>query len=174
MMLTKQAIETYFVAEKQTALLLLLIGVLTLITGIAGWLYCKNQFSKGIAIPCIVVACIQISVGAALASRSYENRVQIVYSLDMNPSYLQQNELPRMQKVLNNFTLYKYVELAACIAGIAFMAYGYFVPAQKWYLGIGVALAVQAVILLSVDFFAQKRAETYTQLLQQFVNQLHQ
>lgn len=161
-MLTKTDIEKYFIAEKQESLLFLGIGIAAIIVALLGIFIWKTQFWKGASIPLILIAVLQIIVGFTVYNRSDADRIRVVYALDMNPDELKQNELPRMEKVNNNFVLYRYVEIALLLAGIV-IAVLYRNDMDKQFLfGVAVALIIQSALMLGADYFAEKRALVYT------------
>lgn len=160
-MFTKADIEKYFIAEKQESLFFMIIGVAAIIIALAGIFFCKTQCWKGAAIPLMVIAVIQIVVGYTVYARSDKQRIDTVYAFDMNPDKLKNDELPRMQVVNRNFIIYRWVEIALLIAGtvIAFIYNGN-ADKQFWF-GLGIALALQAAIMLGADYFAEQRALNY-------------
>ncbi|MFY8091048.1 MAG: hypothetical protein ACOVMI_07330 [Chitinophagaceae bacterium] len=176
-MLTKTDIEKYFIAEKQESLVFLIIGIIAIILALIGLFASKNGIYKGASIPLILIALIQITVGFTIYKRSDADRTRVVYAYDMAPNDLKSKELVRMQIVNKNFVIYRYVEIALAIVGIALVIF--FKPklgiddnwgSNKFWFGLGIALALQALIMLGADYFAEKRALMYTKLLQEFVN----
>lgn len=164
-MITKADIEKYFVAEKQESLLFISIGVAAIIIALLGLFIYKTQFWKGAAIPLILVAIIQLIVGYTVYKRSDEDRISKVYAVDANPDKLVTKEIPRMETVNKNFVIYRYVEIALLMAGLVLIALYKNNADKQLLLGIGVALAIQAAIMLGADFFAEKRALVYLQQL---------
>lgn len=161
-MFTKADIEKYFIAEKQESLVFMIIGAAAFIIALIGIFVWKIQCWKGASIPLIVIALIQIVVGHTVYARSDKQRIDMVYAFDMNPDKLKNEELPRMQVVNRNFIIYRWVEIALLIAGavLAFMYKGN-ADKQFWF-GLGIALALQAAIMLGADYFAEQRALNYT------------
>ena len=88
----------------------------------------------------------------------------------MNPNQLKNEELPRIKKVLNNFVIIKWAEMALVVTGLILIFY-YRGNAEKifWY-GFGLALTIQVLILFIGDIAAEKRAKLYTTGLETFVN----
>lgn len=168
-MLTKTDIEKYFLAEKQESLLFLIIGIAAIIIAVVGIFIWKTQTWKGAAIPLIIIALIQITVGYTVYKRSDKDRVRVVYALDMNPDDLKTKELPRMEAVNKNFLIYRYVEIALLTIGILLAFYFRDNVEKQLWMGLGIALALQSFIMLGADFFAEKRAITYTQQLKEMV-----
>lgn len=179
-MLTKNDIERYFTAEKNDARIFIIIGITSIVIAILGFLIYKSQAWKGAALPLIVIGLIQIAVGYSAFKRSDDDRMRMVYAYDMNPSEIKSFELPRMNVVNKNFTTYRLLELGLVIGGLMLVFYNSFfsLPEYKqeeeysFSHGLGIALAIQAVILLSTDFFAEKRAAKYTTQIKSYVQEL--
>jgi drug/metabolite transporter (DMT)-like permease len=168
-MFTKADIEKYFVAEKQESLLFVIIGIAVIVIAFIGLFYWKTQFWKGASIPLLLIAVIQIIVGYTVYARSDQQRTNIVYAFDMDPSKLQNEELPRMKEVNKNFVIYRWIEIILSAAGIALALVYKSNPDKQFIVGIGVALALQAIIMLSADFIAEKRAVDYSNGLANFL-----
>lgn len=176
-MLTKNDIERYFVAEKNDARIFLIIGISSVLIAILGFLVYKSQAWKGAVLPLIVIGLIQIAVGYSVFKRSDDDRMRMVYAYDMNPGEIKSYELPRMNVVNKNFTTYRLLELGLVITGLMLVFYNSFfsLPEYKqeetysFSHGLGIALAVQAIILLSTDFFAERRAAKYTEQIKTYV-----
>jgi hypothetical protein len=167
-MLTKTLIEKYFLAEKQESLLFISIGIIAVILAVLGWLYFKTAFWKGASIPFLAIALLQIIVGYTVYSRSDEQRVDMVYSLDMNPDQLTKVELPRMEVVNKNFVIYRWIEIVLTLVGMGLYVYFRENAAQEFWKGLGFALFVQAILMLGADYFAEQRAHAYTEAIRSF------
>jgi hypothetical protein len=167
-MLTKTLIEKYFLAEKQESLLFISIGIIAILLAILGWLYFKTAFWKGASIPFLAIALLQIIVGYTVFARSDEQRVDMVYSLDMNPDQLTKVELPRMEVVNKNFVIYRWVEIVLVLVGMGLYVYFRENTPQEFWKGFGFALCLQALLMLGADYFAEQRAHEYTAALSSF------
>ena len=168
-MFTKTDIEKYFIAEKKESLLFVILGIAAIAVALVGLFYWKTQFWKGASIPLILIAVIQIIVGYTVYARSDKQRTDMVYAFDMDPSRLQNEEMPRMEEVNKNFVTYRWIEIILFVAGIA-LAVVYKANADKQLIvGIGVALAIEAVLLFGADFIAAKRAGNYSSGLKTFL-----
>ena len=167
-MLTKTLIEKYFLAEKQESLLFISIGIIAILLAILGWLYFKTAFWKGASIPFLAIALLQIIVGYTVYSRSDEQRVDMVYSLDMNPDQLTKVELPRMEVVNKNFVIYRWIEIVLVLVGMGLYVYFRENTPQEFWKGFGFALCLQALLMLGADYFAEQRALEYTAALSSF------
>ncbi len=168
-MITKTDIEKYFIAEKQESLVFIIVGVAAVVVAALGLFLWKSQCWRGAAIPLIAIALLQIAVGCAVYARSDAQRIDLVYKLDMNPEELIQKEIPRMETANKNFVIYRWVEIILIIAGITLLFLYKSNPAKQFFYGLGIALAIQALLMLGADFFAEKRAHVYTQQLETLI-----
>jgi hypothetical protein len=67
-----------------------------------------------------------------------------------------------MEKVIKNFVLYRYFEIVMIFSGLILM---YSLPNCDFWRGFGSGLFMQCFILLSLDFFAEKRGHVYLNYL---------
>ena len=170
-MFTKSDIEKYFLAEKQESLLFIIVGAAAIIAAISFYFLLRSSFFKGAALPLLFIGIIELVVGYTVFKRSDEDRVRNVYAYDMDPSELRDKEIPRMETVNRNFVIYRWVELAFLVTGIILsMVFGQNPGRTFWY-GVGIALSLQAGVLLVADYFAEKRALIYTKGLQSYTRE---
>lgn len=171
-MFSKADIEKYFIAEKQESLLFILIGLAGILTAAIFFFFLKSGFYKGAAIPLLLIGCLLGTVGYTVYKRSDDDRKRNVYAFDMNPSALREKEIPRMETVMKNFVVYRWVEIILLLAG-AFLYY-YFcrVKQDAFWCGLGLGLAVMALLALTADYFAEKRGHVYLNGLKSFVNSM--
>ena len=162
-------IYKYFIAEKQESLLFLIVGIVAVLLAVVCWFFIKSNpnFFKGAAIPLLAIGLIQMVVGYSVYSRTDKQKADIAYNIGMEPvSYVKQTEQPRMKTVMTNFIIYRWVEIAFIITGLI-LIFIFRLNADKsfWY-GFGVALAIQAIIMLGADYFAEKRGKLYVNELE--------
>ena len=74
--------------------------------------------------------------------------------------YIIQNELPRMEIVIKNLIIYKWIEISLMLLGV-FLYFCFRYSTQKFWKGLGLGLLIQALIMLSLDFVAERRSVTY-------------
>jgi hypothetical protein len=170
-MFTKTDIEKYFNAEKSESLVFLLIGIAGIIAAISFYFFVKENFYKGAAIPLLLIGLLLGIVGFTVYKRSDADRIRVVYAYDLNPSELKQKEIPRMETVMKNFVVYRYIEIALTVAGIGLFFYFKNNIDQQFWKGFGVTLILMALAALSADYFAEQRGAVYIKGLQSFVNQ---
>lgn len=169
-MFSKEDIEKYFAAEKSAGGLFITIGVAAIVIAIIFFFFLKIGFYKGAAVPLFVIGLLSGIVGYTVYKRSDSDRMRNVYAYDMNPSELKQKELPRMQSVKKSFKIILWVELILLAAGIGL--YIYFIRDIKhdFWRGLGLGLAIMALIALAMDYFAEKRAKDYLNGLTSFIS----
>jgi drug/metabolite transporter (DMT)-like permease len=165
-------IYRYFTGEKQESLLFLIVGIVAVLLAVVCWFFIKSNpnFFKGAAIPLLAIGLIQMVVGYSVYSRTDKQKAGIAYNMGMEPvNYVKQTELPRMKTVMKNFIIYRWVEIVFIIAGLVLIFLFRSNPDKSFWYGLGVALAIQAVIMLGADYFAEKRGRVYTNELQMII-----
>ena len=166
-------IYKYFIAEKQESLLFLIIGIAAILLAVIFWFFIKTNpsFFKGAAIPLLAIGIIQSVVGYTVYARSDKQRTDIAYNVGVEPvSYVKNVELPRMKKVMKNFIIYRWVEIAFIFTGIVLVFLFRSNPDKTFWYGFGITLSIQAVIMLGADYFAEKRGEVYKNQLENVMN----
>ncbi|MCW3090172.1 MAG: hypothetical protein JWP81_1241 [Ferruginibacter sp.] len=167
-MLTKTDIEHYFNAEKNESLLFICVGIAAIVLALVFFFYLKKHWCKGAAIPLLVIGLVHLVAGTVVFNRSDKDRMRIVYAYDMDPSVLQTKEIPRMEQVNKNFLVYRYTEMACILTGLALVLFFIKKTGRSFWVGLGAALALEAAISLTADYFAEKRAAKYEQQLKEW------
>lgn len=152
----------YFLAEKQESLLFLLVGAVAI--GASVYLLATKHSYRGMAYPLIAVGLIQLAVGGAVYFRSDAQAAALREQLAGAPAAYKAAELPRMEKVAVNFTIYKWIEISLLALGIA-MTLAF--RRREQLLGAGIGLILQSALMLGLDLFAERRAETYIALIRE-------
>ena len=161
-------------AEKQESMVFIFVGVVTIIAAIAFYFFLRSTFFKGAAWPFLVIGLIQVVVGYTIYNRSDEDRARNVYAYDMNPAELKTKEIPRMEKVNKNFVIYRWVEFIFLGAGVILILVNTRNPGGiSFWQGFGIALALQALVMLWADYFAEKRAISYYKGLTEFTRSMN-
>ena len=167
-MFTKTDIEKYFNAEKSESLLFVIIGVAGIIAAIIFFFFIKTNFYKGAAIPLLIIGLLLGAVGFTVYKRSDTDRIKNVYAYGMNPSELKSKEVPRMQTVMKNFVIYRWVEIVMAITGIVLFFYFKNNIDNQFWKGFGITLAIMALLALTADYFAEKRGDVYIKGIEEF------
>ena len=161
-------IYKYFIAEKQESLLFLIIGLTAIILSIIFLIFIKTNpaFFKGLAIPLLAIGLIQCVVGYTVYTRTDKQKADVAYNIGMEPAaYVKQTEMPRMKTVMKNFIIYRWVEIILIITGLILIFLYRSNPDKTFWYGFGLALAIQAVIMLGADYFAEQRGKVYIEQL---------
>jgi hypothetical protein len=160
---TIETLLNYFAGEKAESVLFMVAGVTALLAGIAFSIR-GAPVLRGAAIPLVAIALIHLVVGATVFARTGDQVRALAAQLEQQPAAFKTEESARMAVVNDDFDLYKQVEIALTLAGLAMAAWG-MQRARPFLAGAGVGLALQAVFTLLLDFFAEARADVYTQAL---------
>jgi hypothetical protein len=164
-MFTKTVIENYFNAEKNESLLFIIIGASAIVLALVFFFYLKSNWHRGAAIPFFIIGIIHLVIGITVFNRSDNDRKRNVYAYDMNPTELKNKEIPRMEAVNKNFVIYRYAETALLIIGLGIFFVCKDNPDKSFWIGLGLALAIETAVSLGAGFFTEKRAKEYTKEL---------
>ena len=156
----REAMLTYFHAEKQEALLFLLVGVAALLA--SGLLLRGDGPWRSMAWPLTAVAAIQVVVGLTVFLRTDAQLAGLVASLASDPVAYRTEELARMSRVMSSFRVYGVIELVLIAAGVALSALN---PGRQSLYAIGVGLVIQASFMLVLDLFAAQRGRAYLEAI---------
>jgi len=170
-MFTTSDIEKYFNGEKQESFLFMTIGIAGIAAALVFFFALKTSFYKGAAIPLLVVGLLLGIAGFTVYKRSDEDRIRNVYAYGMNPSELKHKEIPRMTTVMKNFIVYRYAEIVLALAGIILFFYFKDNLDRSFWKGLGLTLALMALLALTADHFAEKRGDIYLKGLESFTPQ---
>lgn len=160
-MFSKTEIEKYFLAEKQESLLFIIVGIIAVILAFVFFFGIKTNFYKGAAVPLLTVGLLLGVIGYTVYARSDADRKRNVYAYDMNLGEIKDKEIPRMEKVMKNFVICRYVEICLAMAGIILVCYFNNKEAQFFWKGVGLTLVIMALLALAADYFAEKRGHDY-------------
>jgi hypothetical protein len=106
----------------------------------------------------VLIALIQLGVGGSVYFRTDTQVAELSAQMSAEPAAYKAAELARMDKVSKNFEIYKVIEIVLLAAGIV-MAYA--LRRSEVFYGVAVGLIMQASVMLVLDLFAERRADTY-------------
>jgi hypothetical protein len=158
-----EQISKYFNAEKSESLLFIAVGIVALLLSAFFLMKMKQPFYTGMAYPLIVIALIQLVVGSSVYFRSPKDIARVNQIMQTETAKIQTEEIPRMETVMKNFVLYRWIEIALIVIGIVLFLY--FQPMTLWK-GVGLGLAIQSSFMLLLDYFAESRGKVYMDYLQ--------
>jgi len=157
-------IVKYFNGEKAESYVFILIGVVAFAMALYFLMHLKTPFWKGVAIPFILVACLEFVVGYTIVTRTPSDLFRVENFMKQELQNIKNLEIPRMEQVVRNFLIFRYLELILIGIGIILM---YSSIKETYWRGIGFGLFIQASIVLGLDFFAEKRGHIYLDYLQE-------
>ncbi len=156
-------VSKYFNAEKNESILFIIAGILALVVAAYFLVKLKQPYYNGFSYALAAVALIQLTVGASVYFRSPKDIAMVNEIIKTEKQKIAAEEIPRMNTVMKNFSLYRRIEIALMITGLALFLY--FKQAEVWK-GLGTGVFIQAAIMLVLDFFAESRGKTYLDFLQ--------
>jgi hypothetical protein len=159
-------IEIYFKEEQIESLFFVIIGSIALLLAGIFLFIIKYSFFKGFAIPFLVIGFIQLGVGLSIYNRSEKDIIRVIHFIKQEPKKTQTEEIPRMEKVIQNFIIYRWIELILII-GSTILFIAFYKSPQTFWKGIALGLLIQSGITLSLDVIAEKRGHIYLETLQQ-------
>lgn len=165
-MFSKTDIENYFNSEKAGSWVFIGLGITAILLALVFVFFLKTSLYKGMAVPMAAMGMILAIIGISVYSRSGRQLLDNVYAYENNPAKLKNEELPRMKKVMKSFVLLRWIEITLFLTGAG--VYFYFIRdfRQDFWRGFGFTLAIMALVALSADYFAEKRARIYTKGLE--------
>lgn len=161
--MTIETLLNYFAGEKAESVLFIVAGATALIAGIAFALR-GAPVLRGAAIPLVAIAMIHLVVGGTVFGRTDAQVRTLAVQLEEQPAAFKAEESARMAVVNDQFDLHKQIGIALALAGLGMAAWG-LQRARAFLAGAGCALTFQALFTLVLDFFAEARADAYTQAL---------
>ena len=147
----------------------MLLSIIGVMAGLVLYSLYKTPHHLGIAIPLFLTAPL-CYIGFRLYTKSDILRIRYVYAYDMSPSLLRNEELPRIKKTLKYLLWYRVVAISLLISGACIYGCSLQNCVQLAMRTSGITLACMALVLLTDNLFAEKRARRYTKALEQFVN----
>ncbi len=156
-------IQSYFQAEKLGGFIAMAIGIAACAVGGGVLLSAGAPFYTGLSIPLVVIGIVQIMVGATVARRSDFQADDLEKLRADSPAEFRRLESARMEAVLRNFVRIKWVEVVFIVLGLAIILLNQELNFTK---GLGVGMFAQGAIMLSFDFFAEKRGREYAAFVQ--------
>lgn len=161
------SIRNYFTAEKYESILFVIIGLLAVILALYFLFLQKENFYKGMALPLLLVGLIQITVGSTVWIRSPKDIERVEKIVKSSHDKIQSEEIPRMEVVMKNFVVYRWVEIFLILLGASLFIV---VTPTAFWRGLGLGLSIQAMFMLALDYFAESRGKVYLEFLTGFSN----
>jgi hypothetical protein len=158
----EQIVRWYFAGEKAEAFWILAAGVSGLLAAIVLWFWGRESFARGLAMALLIVAGLGISVGGTVYFRSDAQAQQLLEQQRTDPVQFAAEEGPRIETVVKSFAQYRIGYLVAVLLALFFV----FVLGRPSQHGFAVGLLLLVALGLTIDFYAERRAQQYQQALQ--------
>ena len=151
-----EAIATYFSGEKNGGLVLAGVGLAMLITAVV--LFPARLELRSFAITVGVWSLLQLGIGIGLFVKTDAQVGALQSQLATSREAMTATELPRMEKVQQNFVLLEIVWVAMVVIG-ALVAWR--MKEHPTVSGIALGVLINASVLLAFDIVAERRGATY-------------
>jgi len=160
-------IHDYFTGERNESLIFMAIGAVAIILSVYFWLVINSRYYNGVAWPLFFVALIQLTVGGLIYLRSPTDEKRVTNFYNSTPKNITHIEIPRMEKVMKNFIIYRYVEIGLMVLALIF----FFITGRGgFWNGVCVGTFIQAGLMLLADGFAEQRGKLYLSFLNSVSN----
>ena len=156
----REQLVAYFAAEKNGAVILVVVGIIALATAIA--LMATKSNYRGMALPLVLLAIIELVIGGVLLARTDGQVAALLDQLAPAPADMVRAELARMAPVMRNFQIVKIIELVVLAGGIILI---FAARDSDFAFAAGIGCIAQAGVLLIFDSFAERRAAHYVEML---------
>ena len=153
-------IAVYFAGEKQGGALCLALGAVAI--ALAIWVWRAHPPFRAMAVPLVLIAVVQLGIGAALVARTGKQVATLRADLARDPMAARAGEVARMERVNANFKRIKVLEAMLIVSALVMILAFRGRPAVT---AVGRGLLLQAAVMLAFDMFAEHRALIYTSWL---------
>ena len=160
-------IHDYFQSERIESLVFIIIGATSIVCGFYFLLVVNSKFYNGLSWPLIFIGIMQLFVGTIIYFRSPTDIKRVSTFAQNSPKNIRNLEIPRMEKVMTKFKLYRYIEMGLIIVGLILFLIAS--PTGFWK-GVGLGIIIQAGLMLIADSFAENRGQHYLQFLKKTFN----
>lgn len=150
-------------------MLFVMIGIAAILLALVFFIYFKSKLHKGAAVSLFIIGLIHFVAGTNIFYRCDKERIKITYAYDMNPGDIRTIEILRMEMVNKNLLLHRYTVITLLLAGSILYFFFKNNPDRKFWVGMGLVIAIEAAVGLGGNYFAEKRASIYTNQLKEFV-----
>jgi hypothetical protein len=122
----------------------------------------RGGFAWGLAVPLVLFGLFAIGIGAAVGLRATGQVAAIEAGFQSDPGAMVADELPRMQKVNDNWPIYIATWTTLVLIGLGLR----FGLKADWAHGVGPAIILIGASGFLIDGFAERRARPYTEALE--------
>ena len=156
-----EQITKYFNAEKYESIFFIVAGFCAIVVAYYFIFVLHKPFLNGIAYAILAIAFIQIVVGTTVYIRSPKDIDRVNRLIETDKTKIRSEEIPRMNEVMKNFAIYKYIEIILIFVGICLLLFF----KNELLRGIGLGLVIQSAVMLLLDIVAAARGDVYLNFL---------
>lgn len=149
--------KNYFLGEKTEAWWIFLIAILLVAISMYCFFVVKEPFSKGLGCALLVMALMMGSASSYIYLRTDAQVSALTLKYESSQQSFYNEEVKRMNTVIDNYKYYKIMYVAAVLAGLLLLL----MPSQLIYKGIGTGLICFAVVGFVIDYYSEARAVVY-------------
>jgi hypothetical protein len=149
-------IDSYFGAEKLESLLFIAVGALAITWAVV--LLRRRSRLRGMALPLVAVALIQLGVGGTVFLRSDAQIARLQQQAREAPADFKRDESARLRTVIAHFETYRQIEIGLLALGMALVV---LLRNREFGFAFGLGLVLQSGFMLALDRFAEARAQEY-------------
>ncbi len=163
---TQAAMDDWYADERRDAYLFLGVGVATI--GGGTFLATRDDdLARGAGFTTIglgvLTSLLAVTYNLALDPKHDE----LSDDLKRDPSGFKQRETERLRGIADRFDLYRWAEIGAMFVGAGLASYGT-LSEKEAFTGAGMALAGEALVLITLDYFASRRVHRYLDVVEHF------
>lgn len=156
------AVHDYFKAQKKDGVYFVALGFLSLALAIF-FLNKGSAYYTGMAYVLLALGLVELISGMTLYARCDMDRISVSYFVQKDFEQIHRHEIPRMELLLKEYAIFWKVEIGFVVLGLILWMFSGPMSLGK---GIGLALIVQALILLVFDYLSLQRGANYLNFLQ--------
>lgn len=156
-------ITNYFSDEKRESILFIGLGFLSCAIAVFYLLIKQEPYYNGLAYAFVSIGLVKLVVGMTIFFRSDMDTVRVNHYVEREPKSLVDYEIPRMELVLKNLVIYRWVEGSLIILGLLLF---FACESKTLGRGLGLGVFIESVVMLVLDYLAEKRGKAYMKYIQ--------
>lgn len=158
-----QELVDYFDKEMMGSLFFMIISGISLLFSIYFLVKVRRPIFNGLAYVFIVLSFIQLTVGIAIYIKSPPLEQKISMAFEEQDKVALDSEKERVTLFLSNLSFYQWTAVALFCVGL--LIFYNFNDGSSWK-GVGIALGIESIVMLSFNFWASHRNNVYLEFLQ--------
>ncbi|HEX8017095.1 MAG TPA: hypothetical protein VF465_17815 [Flavobacterium sp.] len=155
-------IEKYFNQEKFQCTIAIVISIVLISVSVYLLLSKATLLQKGFAYVSLPLSFLLLVICTSVVIKTPKDIVRITTYYNTEPQKILDNEIPRMNQVMNSFKTTKKLEFIFIIVGVCLLIFFWRTGLVS---GIGFALLFHGFLMFFFDYFAEQRGEEYLNFL---------